>query len=326
MITELVGWFGKYRIIYDDLVREWKSASEDIDAYEVDCAEHDLPVASDGRLYLDPADELFIDNGGLFGGRTLVLNNAEAWEFKVKGPRNTRPLAIQQVIDHLREIQTPVRLGLVYRTSHASDSIEDQCDPFTDHGIPADSDGMAEWIRDYLKRCGVRISPKQRDWIVEHVGLDKQQLVEMVVSLAKSTSGDRVTSDDIERAASKMGAVEGYRIMMAVTQGRRAEAAETFERVLNKGMDIIPMNAMLLSRFRKICVATDADADLKIVAENTNSHYGIMREARSIGPRRAARCLSLLAENDYNIKGMGELDPVLSTRITIDRIAQICSR
>lgn len=326
MITELVGWFGRYRIIYDDLVRDWKSASEDINSFEVDCAEHELTVDSDGRLYLDPADELFIDNGGLFGGRTLVLNNVEAWEFKVKGPRNTRPLAIQQVIDHLREIQTPVRLGLVYRTAHASDSIEEQCDPYTDHGIPSDSDGMAGWIRDYLKRNDVRISPKQCDWIVEHVGLDKQQLVEMVVSLAKGTSQGRVTSDDIESAASKMGAVEGYRIMMAVTYGKRALAAEIFERVLNKGMDVIPINAMLANRFRKICVATDADADLKIVAENVNSHYGIMKEARSIGAQRAARCLSLLAENDYNIKGMGTLDATLSTRITIDRVAQICSR
>lgn len=322
MITELVAWFGLHRVIYDNLLQEWKSQEDDINSFEVDCAEKELTVGRDGKLFLDPADELFLDNGGMFGGRTIILNRAEAWEFKVKGPRNTRPLAIQQVIDHLQGMETPIRLSLVYRGGWPDDTILEQAEQFFDHGISSDPDEMAQWISDYLERNEVRITRKQCDWIVEHVGMDKQQLVEMVVSLANSK--EKVTSESIERVANKMGAVEGYRIMRAITDGNRSQAAEIFERIANRGMDIIPLNAMLTNRFRYICMATDPNAELGNLAGNPRSHFAIMKEARRLGPQRAAKCLSILAENDYNIKGMGNLDPVLSTRLSIDRLAKIC--
>lgn len=324
MITEMVGWFGRHRIIYDQMVRDWRESSDDIDSIEVDCQETELLVV-DGRLVIDSNEKVFTDTGGLFGGRTVVLNNAEAWEFKVKGPRNTKPLALSLVIDHFREMTASIRLGLIYRTEHPDEKIEEQCDPFDDQGIPGDPSAVPEWIKDYLKRNDVKITQKQCEWIVDHVGLDKQQLVEMVVSLGQNTSDGKVTASDIDRVADKMGAIEGYKIMSAVTSGDRAEAAEIFERVINKGMDIIPINAMLTNRFRQICVATNPEANLDMVAPNRRSHYPIMKDASRLGPDKSMRCLSLLTQNDYNIKGMGKLDEVLSTRIVIDQIAQICS-
>lgn len=194
-----------------------------------------------------------------------------------------------------------------------------------------------DWFDQQLRKSGVRLSGRARAMVWDWLGQKHGNLAGLLEVLQVTFGTEEMLEEDqIKRFLSKseQGSIPFWNLTDAIDQGQRDVALETLRRLLGAGAGTggsEPMQVIFLlhKHFEQMLrldgagVSNQAQAEalLKLPANQKFKAKRIVAQTRNLGSEKIARCLRFIAEADLDLRGRSGLDPEVVLEVLVARLA-----
>jgi DNA polymerase-3 subunit delta len=187
---------------------------------------------------------------------------------------------------------------------------------------------LPEWLRkEAATRLGMDLGFQEARFLVQRCGDNQNLLLRELEKLQLFADGRRVTVDDIRLLATPTYEASIFDLLDSLALGRGAEAFTAAEELLAAGERPEVLFARILRNFQNLSrVAAMRDEGMRqeaIQAELKMKAYPVrklLEQSALLGSDGIARRLSVLADTDARMKGMGTLPDELELQLCLGRL------
>ncbi|MHB1931047.1 MAG: DNA polymerase III subunit delta [Acidimicrobiales bacterium] len=190
------------------------------------------------------------------------------------------------------------------------------------------------WVRDRLRRSGLRFDREAEDRIEAHLGSDLSRLPGVLaVLVAAYGAGARLGADDVAPYLGEPGSGAPWDLTDAIDAGAAARALEHLHRLLGAGerhplvvLAVLHRHVSNLLRVDGPAVTSEVAAAAALGIATGRSPFPArkaLQSARRYGSAGIAEAVGLLAQAELDLKGATELPGELVLEVLVARLCRL---
>jgi len=169
---------------------------------------------------------------------------------------------------------------------------------------------LTEWARKKCGEAGVQIDETSLHQLTSRVGADVRRLTNEINKLAAASMPSAVISGDlIESLVPHSRELDNFEITRYLLEGRRSKAIAALRKILDDGVDPLPLLGLIAYNYRTLLIANDMMSRGADRREVTNAirmpqsrHEAFMAAARRTDLESLSRAIRRVAKADLDIK------------------------
>ena len=309
-----------YLIVGDDLpkieeaLKRLKLRIVEESGSDINISEFEAPADS-GPQVVNAANTMAF----LGGTRLVLVHHADAWQKADK----------EAIGAYLSSPAPDACLALVAEKIGASDLLRTAMEKHGDvleYVAPKESE-LPAWLVREAGRVGVGLGLQQARHLVERCGDNQTILLKEVEKLDLYAAGRRITDDDIRLLTTATVEASIFALLDSLALGRGAAAFSAADELLSAG----ERHEVLFNRVLRHFQSLSRVAALRDAGFNRDAIQGEMKlkafparklweQAGHLGAEGIARRLTVLADTDARMKGMGNLPDEMELQLCLGRL------
>ena len=309
-----------YLILGDDLpkietaLRRLRGRISEESGTELNVDEFDAR-ASSGSTVVNAANTLAF----LGGTRLVLVLQAQAWGKADK----------ESIVSYLRSPSPETCLALIGDKLPPSDVLRGamaQHGEILEYSAPKEGQ-LPQWLIQEAARIRLNLGLPEARLLAQRCGDNQNILLRELEKLKSYVADQRVTADDVRLLSTRTIEASIFDLLDNLALGRGAETFRVAEELLVSGERVEVLFYRILRHFQNLSrVAALREAGLNrdaIQSELKMKAYPVrklMEQSALLGPEGIARRLTVLAETDARMKGMGTLPAEMELQLCLGRL------
>jgi DNA polymerase-3 subunit delta len=296
-------------------------------ALAVAVEEHRIPATSSQEDDLiGPVIDALFTPAFLADRRIVVLRDTENLDAK----------RVEQLVSRLSEPFAPNVLVLAIANKALPASLAKVCKERArqiDTSPGTSAKERSTWLGEQFRSAPIHLEPATRHMLEEHLGEDLPRLNAVLdVLTAAYGSGARISPEDLEPFLGEEGGTPPWELTDALNTGDTNKAMDVTHRMLGGGgrhpfqlLATLHKHYGAMLRLDRSGVA-NADEAASLLHMAPYPARKILAQGRSMGPERVAKAVSLIADADFNLRGVLDWPNSLVIEVLVARLAQLSPR
>ncbi len=204
-----------------------------------------------------------------------------------------------------------------------------------DAGVPRTAKARTSWLDAHLAGAPVRLEPRARRAVEQHLGEDLGRLQNLLAALAAAYgAGARVTEDDLAPFLGEAGSVPPWELTDAIDRGDATRAQVALRRMTTAGgrhplqvMAVLHAHVERMLRLDGSGATSERQAaEVLGLTGSTFPAKKALDQSRRLGSAGIARAVTLLADADLDLRGASEWPDQLVLEVLVARLCRLARR